>query len=140
MSQSNNNYYITYVPPHKTCKRIFIIDFRFAPPRHLYNNHQRAMLCTWSLSSCCPPAPSAMQKNTPRILCKYTRGQDLFKKKNLAPKGLSILRRYFAIYFFKTGVHLNTKLRLLNSRSFYLLRFLYLFTCQLFLQPEHPQR
>lgn len=76
------------------------------------------MLCTWSLSSCCPPAPSAMQKNTPCILCKYTRGQDLFKQKNLAPKGLSILRRYFAIYFFKTGVHLNTKLRLLNSRSF----------------------
>lgn len=57
------------------------------------------MLCTRSLSSCCPPAPSAMQKNTPCILCKYTRGQDLFKQKNLAPKGLSILRRYFAIYF-----------------------------------------
>ena len=112
--------------PHKTYKRIFIIDFRFAPPRHLYNNHQRAMLCTWSLSSCCPPAPSAMQKNTPCILCKYTRGQDLFKQKNLAPKGLSILRRYFAIYFFKTGVHLNTKLRLLNSRSFVFIAFFYI--------------
>lgn len=88
-----------FVPPHKTYKRIFISIFRFATPRHLYNNHQRAMLCTRSLSSCCPPAPSAMQKNTPCILCKYTRGQDLFKQKNLAPKGLSILRRYFAIYF-----------------------------------------
>ena len=64
---------------------------------------------TWSLSSCCPPAPSAMQKNTPRILCKYTRGQDLFKQKNLAPKGLSILRRYFAIYFFKNRLTLKHK-------------------------------
>ena len=108
--------------PHKTYKRIFIIDFRFAPSRHLYNNHQRAMLCTWSLSSCCPPAPSTMQKNTPRILCKYTRGQDLFKQK-FSPKGAKYSTALFCYLFFKTGVHLNTKLRLLNSRSFYLLRF-----------------
>lgn len=67
------------------------------------------MLCTRSLSSCCPPAPSAMQKNTPCILCKYTRGQDLFKQKNLAPKGLSILRRYFAIYFFLNRCTLKHK-------------------------------
>ena len=68
MSQSNNCYhYSTYVPPQKTYKRIFIRDFRFSPPRHLYNNHQRAMLRTWSLSSCFPPAPLATFKDNARF-------------------------------------------------------------------------
>ena len=74
----------------------------------------------------CPPAARLrrwrqgnVKRKTPDALVSTRDRRSIqVHKKNLAPKGLSILRRYFAIYFFKTGVHLNTKLRLLNSRSF----------------------